>query len=113
MLEKRILEVFQYSKLSRMEFAERLKISNAVISHISSGRNKASMELIINLLNSFPEIDTNWLIKGVGDMLGGNELKLKETAAEAIKRSVQDLEKSKQLIDNQLLELKALLEKLK
>jgi transcriptional regulator with XRE-family HTH domain len=113
MLEKRILEVFQYSKLSRQEFADKLKISNAVISHISSGRNKASMELIVNLLNSFPEIDTNWLIKGEGNMLGGDELKLKETAAEAIKRTVLDLEKSRQLIENQIIALKALLEKLK
>lgn len=113
MLEKRILEVFQYSRLSRLEFADKLKISNAVISHISSGRNKASMELIVNLLNSFPEIDTNWLIKGEGNMLGGEDAKLKETASEAVKKAINDLEKSKQLIDNQLRDLNALLDKLK
>ncbi len=69
MLENRILEVFQHSKLSRMEFAERLKISNAVLSHISSGRNRASTELVLAILKEFPEISTDWLLLGQGEML--------------------------------------------
>ena len=69
MLENRILGVFQHSKLSRMEFAERLKISNAVLSHISSGRNRASTELVLAILKEFPEISTDWLLLGQGEML--------------------------------------------
>jgi len=69
MLENRILEVFQHSKLSRIEFADRLKISNAVLSHISSGRNKASTELVLAILKEFPEISTDWLLLGQGAMI--------------------------------------------
>lgn len=69
MLENRILEIFLHSKLSRMEFAERLKISNAVLSHISSGRNKASTELVLAILKEFPEISTDWLLLGQGEMI--------------------------------------------
>lgn len=69
MLENRILEVFQHSKLTRIEFADRLKISNAVLSHISSGRNKASTELVLAILKEFPEISTDWLLLGQGEML--------------------------------------------
>lgn len=68
MLESRILQVFAKSGLSRTEFAERLNISNAVLSHISSGRNKASTELIIGILTQFPDISPDWLLFGKGEM---------------------------------------------
>ncbi len=69
MLENRIMQVFAYSTLSRLEFASRLGISNAVLSHISSGRNKAGMDLVLGVLTHFPEIDPEWLLLGKGEML--------------------------------------------
>lgn len=69
MLETRILEVFAHSGLSRIDFANKIGISNAVMSHISSGRNKASTDLILNILNNFPDISTDWLLLGQGEML--------------------------------------------
>jgi len=69
MLEIRILEVFKQSELSRAEFAQALGISNAVLSHISSGRNKPSLDLVLALLNKFPEIHPEWLLLGNGPML--------------------------------------------
>lgn len=69
MLESRILEVFAYSNLSRIDFARQLNISNAVLSHISSGRNKAGMDLVLGVLTQFPEISPEWLLFGKGEML--------------------------------------------
>jgi transcriptional regulator with XRE-family HTH domain len=69
MLEFRILEVFNYSQLSRLEFANKIGISNAVLSHLSSGRNKASTDLIISILTNFEDISPEWLLFGHGDML--------------------------------------------
>ena len=69
MLEIRIIDVFNYSRLSRQEFANKIGISNAVLSHISSGRNKASTDLIINILTNFDDISSDWLLFGHGDML--------------------------------------------
>ncbi len=63
------MQVFAHSTLSRIEFANRLGISNAVLSHISSGRNKAGMELVMGVLHHFPEISTEWLLFGKGHML--------------------------------------------
>lgn len=68
MLETRILEVFAESGLSRQEFASRIGISNAVMSHISSGRNKASMDLVHSILTHFPDISPDWLLLGLGQM---------------------------------------------
>jgi DNA-binding XRE family transcriptional regulator len=69
MLEIRILEVFKHAKLSRADFAQALGISNAVLSHISSGRNKPSLDLVLALLKKFPEIHPEWLLLGNGPML--------------------------------------------
>ena len=69
MLEFRILEVFNYTQLSRLEFANKVGISNAVLSHLSSGRNKASTDLIISILTNFEDISPEWLLFGHGDML--------------------------------------------
>lgn len=69
MLENRIMQVFAYSNLSRLEFASRLGISNAVLSHISSGRNKASIDLVMGILTHFPEISSDWLLLEKGEML--------------------------------------------
>jgi hypothetical protein len=69
MLESRIIEVFNYSDLSRIEFANKVGISNAVMSHINSGRNKASTDLIITILKNFEDISPDWLLFGHGEML--------------------------------------------
>ena len=69
MLEIRILEVFKHSQMSRVEFAQALGISNAVLSHISSGRNKPSLDLVLALLDKFKEIHPEWLLLGNGPML--------------------------------------------
>lgn len=65
------MDVFAYSGLSRLEFAERLKISPAVLSHISSGRNQPSLDLILALRRAYPEISLDWLLLGTGNMKRG------------------------------------------
>ena len=69
MIETKILQVYNRSGLSRIDFANKLNISNAVLSHITSGRNKASLDLVITILNHFPEISADWLLLDKGDML--------------------------------------------
>lgn len=67
----RFMEVFAYSGLGRQAFADRLKISPAVLSHISSGRNQPSLDLIMSLLRAYPEISPDWLLLGSGKMKRG------------------------------------------
>ncbi len=94
MLENRILEVFKYSQLSRIEFAEKMDISNAVLSHLASGRNKAGTELIINILKNYPEISAEWLLLGEGDMIKKDN---KAALASAIDKSLAELQDIQQI----------------
>lgn len=63
-LSKRILEILEKSGLTPSEFADKIEVQRSAISHITSGRNKPSLEFIIKIKNAFPEIDMDWLIFG-------------------------------------------------
>jgi hypothetical protein len=39
------------------------------VSHILSGRNKPSLDFILKVLTSYPEIDADWLLFGKGQMI--------------------------------------------
>lgn len=64
-LKNRILEILENSGLTPSEFADKIEVQRSAISHITSGRNKPSLEFLIKIKQAFPEIDTDWLIFGI------------------------------------------------
>ncbi|SIQ32936.1 Helix-turn-helix [Chryseobacterium sp. RU37D] len=68
-LNERISKVIEYSKLTSSEFADEIDVQRSSISHITSGRNKPSLEFIIKIKSRFPEILWDWLVTGEGEML--------------------------------------------
>lgn len=68
-LNERISKVIEYSNLTSSEFADEIDVQRSSISHITSGRNKPSLEFIIKIKSRFPEILWDWLITGEGEML--------------------------------------------
>jgi transcriptional regulator with XRE-family HTH domain len=65
----RILEIIKYLHLSPSDFAEEIGVQRSSISHLISGRNKASLEFVQKILSRYPEINTDWLLNGNGQML--------------------------------------------
>ena len=53
--------------LSPSQFAERTGIQRASVSHIISGRNKPSLEVMQKVYEAFPGVDLRWLMTGVGE----------------------------------------------
>ena len=47
-------------------FSEKIGVQRSSISHILSGRNKPSLDFILKVLSSFPEVDLYWLLNGKG-----------------------------------------------
>ncbi|WP_418123949.1 helix-turn-helix transcriptional regulator [Chryseobacterium sp. PTM-20240506] len=68
-LNERISKVIEYSRLTPSEFADEIDVQRSSISHITSGRNKPSLEFIIKIKSHFPEILWDWLVNGEGEML--------------------------------------------
>ena len=65
---KRLKNWMEYEGLIPSALADNIGVNRATISHILSGRNKPSIDFLEKLLNTYPKINTNWLISGVGYM---------------------------------------------
>ena len=64
---KRLQRVMEYYQISASGFADKIGVQRSSISHILSGRNKPSLEFIMKVLSSFPEVDLYWLLNGKGN----------------------------------------------
>ena len=64
-MNERIQKVLTSSGLSASEFSKRLGIQRSRLSHILSGRNNASLDIIKKINDNFPEYTLDWLINGV------------------------------------------------
>ncbi|MCT3641067.1 transcriptional regulator [Elizabethkingia anophelis] len=67
-ISDRIKKIIDHYGYSPSEFADTIEVPRSSISHITSGRNKASLDFIVKIKNRFPEIQWDWLIDGQGDM---------------------------------------------
>lgn len=64
----RIGELIKQSGLTHSEFAERISTSNATISHILKGRNKPSLQIILQVKQSFTNVNIDYLLTGKGEL---------------------------------------------
>lgn len=66
---ERIREILQANQLTPTQFADSIGVARPIISHILSGRNKPSLEVVQKILTAFPQLSLDWLLKGTGSML--------------------------------------------
>jgi len=71
----RIKLIIEYYNLSPASFSEQIGINRSNLTHLFSGRNQPSLELAKKILHCFPDIKTEWLIMGVGEMFQNKEEK--------------------------------------
>ena len=77
---KRLQKVMDYYGESASSFAEKISVQRSSISHILSGRNKPSLEFILKILSSFPDVELYWLLNGKGEFPAS---KIKATQSES------------------------------
>lgn len=65
----RISLLIKAKNLSAAQFADEIGVQRSSISHLMSGRNKPSLDLIQKTLQRFPEVSTEWLLFGKGEMV--------------------------------------------
>ena len=61
----RLKEWINTRGLSASDFAKQLQIQRSAISHIFSGRNKPSVDVLFKIKSTYPEMNLDWLITGV------------------------------------------------
>ena len=67
-MNNRLKRWIEKEGLKSSEFADKIGVNRATISHILSGRNKPSIDFLEKLLHVYPELNANWLITGIGYM---------------------------------------------
>jgi transcriptional regulator with XRE-family HTH domain len=96
---KRLQKVMDFYGESASSFAEKIAVQRSSISHILSGRNKPSLDFILKVLSSYPEVELYWLINGKGTfpvqqqeqskfLEKTNQTRLKENKEKTIERIV-------------------------
>ncbi len=63
---KRLQKILDYYGLSATAFSEKIDFNRSTISHLLSGRNKPSLEFVLKVLQTFPEVELHWLLNGKG-----------------------------------------------
>ncbi len=67
---KEKLEILLREKgLNPSTLARLLEIQPSALSHILSGRNKPSFQLVVKILKTFPDVNPDWLLLDDADML--------------------------------------------
>ena len=86
LIVERIGKIIEENNLSASSFAKMIGVQRSSISHILSGRNNPSLDLLLKIHNAFNYISLEWLILGDNSM----EKTLEET---------QNIDKSELMID--------------
>ncbi len=77
---ERIELLMKCYNLSSSQFADKTGIQRASVSHILSGRNKPSLEVMLKIYDAFPGLDMKWLMAGIGDAPVAQASAVKEPA---------------------------------
>ena len=68
MMKERLLEFLKNENKSSAQLAEEIGVQASGISHILSGRNNASLDFVLKMLEKYPFLSTDWLLFGKGSM---------------------------------------------
>ena len=67
-MDEKLRILMQNENLTASKLAEILEVKPAAVSHILSGRNKPSFELLCKIVNRFPHINPYWLLGDATEM---------------------------------------------
>ena len=67
-MKERIEEIMREAKVTSSQFAKIIGVKQASLSHILTGRNNPSLDVITKILAQYVQISPDWLLFGKGDM---------------------------------------------
>ena len=64
LIQERLHIILKMHNLTPSAFADKLNVQRSNISHVLSGRNKPSLDLLEKIVNCYPRVNAHWLITG-------------------------------------------------
>ena len=74
-MKDRLQKLLARENLTPVRFSELVGVQRSSVSHILSGRNNPSLDFIQKILTGFPQVNSDWLITGQGEMYKANMTK--------------------------------------
>ena len=72
-MKEKLEYLLREKQLTATSLARLLEIQPSGISHIMSGRNKPSFDLVVKILSAFPDINPDWLLLDSDEVYRRNE----------------------------------------
>ena len=96
----RLNKILEYYDLSAASFADKIEVGRSSISHILSGRNKPSLDFVMKIVKSFPEVELYWLLNGKGSFPSSPTTTKSESSKDTPKPSSTELRNPNTEISN-------------
>lgn len=90
----RINSLIDVLGISKNEFAKKIGISSSLISQITTKKNSFRVDILQKITGAFPEINSEWLLNGIGEMWGlkhGRKPKLTEAELTVVSPVLQQI----------------------
>ncbi|MDR1557016.1 MAG: helix-turn-helix domain-containing protein [Tannerellaceae bacterium] len=71
-MKDRILQIMHREGLTPARFAEVINVQRSAVSHIMTGRNNPSLDVVMKILDKYPYVDPDWLLYGKGEIIRKN-----------------------------------------
>lgn len=108
-INKRVVEFVSTTGLSKKDFAQQLGVSAAVLSHISSGRNKVGLEIVQKMVVAYPKLSALWLVSGQGSMYeqsDSQKVLLLEESIASLQKELTDISNRLNVVNRSIGKLK-------
>lgn len=93
-LTERLNKIFKHYNMTKYsEFAEKTGLSHQVSSNYLKGKQKPDAERLIQIIQSFDEINVEWLMLGKGEMLKKDDKRFNDEEKNILDNITKDLSK--------------------
>lgn len=72
-MHNRLKQFLAAENITQAQFADRIRIGKANVSHVLAGRNKPGYDFITAIMAGFPQLNINWLFFGNGKMYNNSQ----------------------------------------
>ena len=69
-VKERLIEYLKYKRVSKSEFGRRIGVSS---SYVDSIRKSIDKDKLLSIAESFPDLNQQWLLYGIGEMLNSGQ----------------------------------------
>jgi DNA-binding XRE family transcriptional regulator len=74
---KKLEIILDYYQLNASSFADKIGVQRSSLSHLLSGRNKPSLDFVVKITETFPEVDLYWFLLNKGSFPKNNTISAK------------------------------------